>query len=48
MDDNLAVKVRTNDKIVLTGNNSLDCVNLSNSELGLERGKLLEKKRVIY
>lgn len=37
----------TNDKIV-TGNHFLDCVNLSNSELNLERGMLLEKKRIIY
>lgn len=38
----------TNDKIVLTGNNSLGCVNLSNSEFNLERGMLLEKKRIIH
>ncbi|BFH62574.1 hypothetical protein PAJ34TS1_31660 [Paenibacillus azoreducens] len=38
----------TNDKTVLTGNHFLDYVNLSNSELNLERGKLLEKKRIIY
>lgn len=26
----------------------LDCVNLSNSEFNLERGMLLEKKRIIH
>lgn len=38
----------TNDKIVLTGNHFLDCVILSNSELNLESGMLLEKKHIIY
>lgn len=35
-------------KIALTGNFFLDYVNLSNDELNLERGMLLEKKRIIY
>jgi len=38
----------TNDKIDLAGNYFLDCVNMSNSELHLESGMLLEKKRIIY